>query len=700
MPDDSTVHHYRACPLCEAICGLELRSEGGQLVAIRGDPKDPFSAGHICPKGNAILDLESDPDRLRRPLIKRDGQWSEIEWDEAFAHAARRIHALQTDHGRESIASYGGNPNVHHFGHIAYLPHWLRTLGSRNVYSASSVDQWPHQLVNAQMFGHQFLLPIPDVDRTDYFLMLGANPVASNGSLFTAPGITGRLKALVARGRLVVVDPRRTETAAMASEHLYIKPGGDVWFLLALLQAMLRAGPPNTARYEGRLADFDKAMHAVESIPIDDLPGLCGIDSATAERIASELMAAPRAVAYGRMGLSTQRYGTLCQWLLQLINLYSGNLDREGGALPNEPVLPITGPGTAPGRRDRWRSRVRDLPEFAGELPVSVLAEEMATPGQGQVRGFVCSAGNPVLSTPDGARLDGLLAGIDFMLSIDIYLNETSRHAELILPPASPLTQYHYDSVFNAFAVRRVARINVPLHERDPDERADWEIFNGLAAALAAERGESFAPLPPPRALMAALIARGDSGLDADAIEAHPHGLDLGPLQPSLLRRLQTDSGKIECAPSLFTEALQAMHAELPAQTATSPDTLRLIGRRHVRSNNSWMHNAQRLVKGKPRHQLWVHADDLRHRGLVDGERASLRSRVGRIEVEVQASDDLMPGVVCLPHGFGHGQPDTRLARANDVEGANYNALTAADELDAPSGNAALNGVEVWLERR
>lgn len=691
--------HYRACPLCEAICGLELRSEGGQLVAIRGDANDPFSAGHICPKGNAILDLEADPDRLRRPLIKRQGQWSEIEWDEAFAHAARRIHALQSQHGRDSIASYGGNPNVHHFGHIAYLPHWLRTLGSRNVFSASSVDQWPHQLVNAQMFGHQFLLPIPDVDRTDYFLMLGANPVASNGSLFTAPGITTRLKALVARGRLVVIDPRRTETAAIANEHCYIKPAGDVWFLLALLQAMVRAGPPNTSRYEGKLADLERAMQAITAVPIDDIEALCGIDAATVKRIAGEFIAAPRAVAYGRMGLSTQRHGTLCQWLLQLINLYSGNLDREGGALPNDPVMPITGPGTAPGRRDRWRSRVRGLPEFAGELPVSVLAEEMATPGAGQVRGFVCSAGNPVLSTPDGARLDGLLGGLDFMLSIDIYLNESSRHAELILPPASPLTQYHYDSVFNAFAVRQVARINVPMRERDPDERADWEIFNGLAAALAAERGEPFKPLPPPRELMAALIARGDSGLDADAIEAQPHGMDLGALRPSLLRRLQTDSGMIECAPALFIEALAALRAELSASTPQTSDSLRLIGRRHVRSNNSWMHNAQRLVKGKPRHHLWVHADDLRRRGLADGERASLRSRVGRIDVELQASDDLMPGVVCLPHGFGHGQTDTRLALANELQGANYNALSDPAEIDAPSGNAALNGVEVWLER-
>ena len=685
---------FRACPLCEAICGLELQYEAGALVAIRGDAADPFSRGHVCPKGNAILDLEDDPDRLRRPMRRRGSQWQEIGWDEALKEAGERLAAAQRDHGADAVAAYLGNPNVHHFGHIAYLPSLLKSLRSRNIYSASSVDQWPHQLVDWMMYGHQFLLPIPDVDRTDYFLMLGANPAASNGSLMTAPGIARRLEALVRRGKLVVVDPRRTETADLASEHLFIRPGSDAWFLVALLQDVLGQGAPRTQAYAGKLSQLDQALAALSAIDTGDVESRTGIARATITRIASEFRAAPAAVAYGRMGVSTQAWGTLCQWLIQLLNLVTGNLDREGGALPNEPVLPVTGPGTSPGHRDRWRSRVRGLPEFAGELPVAVLAEEILTPGEGRVRALLTCAGNPVLSTPDGRGLDTALASLDFMVSIDIYLNETTRHADLILPPASPLTQPHYDVHFNAFAVRRVAKVSLPLRERGEDERADWEIINGIAAAYAEASGKPMRDLPPPLSMMALGLARGGSGITVEQLAQAPHGLDLGPLRPSLLGRLETASGCIECAPPLMLEELRRLAAPAPAELDS---TLRLIGRRDVRSNNSWMHNAPRLVKGKARHHLLMHPDDLARRGIGDGARVTVASRVGQIEVEARSSDAVMPGVACLPHGFGHDRAGTRQSRASLVAGPSYNDLTDVSALDVPSGNAALNGIEVTV---
>jgi anaerobic selenocysteine-containing dehydrogenase len=683
---------FRACPLCEAICGLELQYEGPDLVAIRGDAADPFSRGHVCPKGNALLDLEADPDRLRRPLRRRGRDWEEVSWDEALAEAGERLAAVQRAHGADAVGAYLGNPNVHHFGHIAYLPALLRSLRSKNIFSASSVDQWPSQLVDWLMYGHQFLLPIPDVDNTDYFLMLGANPVASNGSLMTAPGIARRLEALAARGRLVVVDPRRTETAAIASEHVFIRPGTDVWFLVALLQELLALGVPRVEAYEGKLRGLDEALRALATFDTADVEARTGVPRARIARIAAEFRSAPAAVAYGRMGVSTQPHGTLCQWLIQLVNLATGNLDRVGGALPNEPAFPVTGPGTSAGNRDRWRSRVRGLPEFAGELPVSVLAEEIRTPGEGQLRALLTCAGNPVLSTPDGRGLDAALASLDFMVSIDVYLNETTRHAHLILPPASPLTQPHYDVHFNAFAVRRVARLSLPLRERGDDERADWEIIDGLGAAHAAASGKPWRALPPPLAMIEAGLARGGTGLDLAALAAAPHGLDLGPLRPSLLARLQTESGAIECAPPLLMDAL----ADLAA-TPADAGGLRLVGRRHVRSNNSWMHNAPRLVKGKPRHQLLMHPDDLARRGLADGARVRVSSAVGSIVTEAVASDDLMPGVACLPHGFGHDRPGTRMARAEAVAGASYNDLSDPAALDGPSGNAALNGLAVTV---
>jgi anaerobic selenocysteine-containing dehydrogenase len=687
---------FRACPLCEAICGLELRYEDGRLTAIRGDTEDPFSRGHVCPKGHAILDLEEDPDRLRRPLRRRGSDWEEIGWDEALTEAGERLAAVQREHGANALAAYLGNPNVHHFGHLAYLPSLLRQLKTQNLYSASSVDQWPHQLVSMLMYGHQFLIPIPDVDQTDWMLMLGANPVASNGSLMTAPGIARRLEALVRRGRLVVVDPRRTETAEIASEHLAIRPGADVWLLMAMLGELQKLGPPRLEAYAGRVNGLTDALAAVGVVSVPEAASRTGIGDDTIRRLAREFYSAERACVYGRMGVSTQRYGSLCQWLVQLLNLYTGNTDRSGGSLPNDPVIPVTGPGTSPGRRGRWQSRVRGLAEFGGELPVAVLAEEMATPGVGQIRGLLTCAGNPVLSTPAGSDLERLIASLDCYVAIDIYVNETTRHAQIILPPASMLTQYHYDVVFNGFAVRRVARLSVPMRSRADDERADFEILNGLGAAYSVAAQKPWQSLPEPRALIAAGLARGHSGLDFETLERAEHGVDLGPLQPSLMRRLETLSGAIECAPPLLLEDLARLLAD--ASPVADGRVLSLIGRRHVRSNNSWMHNAPRLVKGKPRHELEANPVDLAARGLGDGDRVRLKSRVGAIDVDVRATDAVPPGVVCLPHGFGHDREGVRLHRARGVPGESYNDLTDPELLDGPSGNAALNGTPVTLE--
>jgi anaerobic selenocysteine-containing dehydrogenase len=533
--------------------------------------------------------------------------------------------------------------------------------------------------------------------------MLGANPVASNGSLMTAPGFEKRLKALVARGKLVVVDPRRTETAAIASEHLAILPGTDLWFLRALLGELQRLGPPRLAAYEGRLNGFDEAVKPLGAVSVEYAAERTGLKADDIRRIAQELYAAPKAAVYGRMGLSTQEHGTLCQWLVQVLLVYLGQLDAVGGALPNDPAMPVTGPGTSAGYRGKTHSRVRGLTGFSGESPVAAMAEEMTTPGEGQVRGLLSCAGNPVLTTPDGRAVDAALAGLECYVAIDIYLNESTRHAHYILPPAPFLTQYHYDMVFNGFAVRRVAKLSVPMRERAADERGDWEIFNGLGAAFAAAVGKPWQPVPPPQVLIRMALARGPDKLTVEALEAAPHGLDLGPLAPSLLRRLETTSGAIECAPAFLMEELARVDGVAMASASTgdsesaSADLL-LIGRRHVRSNNSWMHNAPRLVKGKPRHALQMHPEDLAARGLQDGAVVRVVSRVGAIEVAVEGTDDMRRGVVCLPHGFGHGLADTRLARANAVVGPSYNDLTDAQFLDGPSGNAALNGLPVRVE--
>ena len=687
----------RACPLCEAICGLQLKYVDGVLTSIRGDDADAFSRGHICPKGVAILDLENDPDRVRGPMRKVEGEWCAATWDEAFAEIGQRLHAIQSTHGRDAVAVYLGNPNVHHFSLMAYVPQLLRAIGTRNQFSASSVDQWPHQLVNWQMYGHQWLLPIPDLDRLDVLLMLGANPVASNGSLMTAPDVTARLKAIHERGALIVVDPRRSETAAIASTHLSIRPGGDVWFLIALLQALMRLGAPRLDAYAGKLNGFDGAMARVQAVRIDDLPQRTGVTMAQVDAVAAQLHGATNACVYGRMGVSTQRFGTVAQYLIQLTNLYLGQLDRAGGCLPNEAIVPVTGPGTSKGSRGRWSSRVRGLPEVSGELPVAVLREEIETPGAGQVRALLTVAGNPVASTPNGAALDRALGTLEFQVAIDPYLNETTRHADWILPPPSFLAEDHYDLYFNAFAIRRVARLSTPTQSLPDGALAQWRILDGVVGGVRAARGEPHTPFVPPREVLAMLLARGGSGLTIDDLLAAPHGLDLGPLEPSLLRRLETASGAIECAPPLLVELFDAVVTEI-ARDDRAFD-LRLIGRRHVRSNNSWMHNAHRLVKGKPRHQLLMHPDDLASRGLADGERVCVRSRVGMVVVDVQADAELMRGVVSLPHGFGQRREGVRLGLATSLDGVSINDLTDEAFLDSGTGNAALNGVPVRVER-
>ena len=687
MDEKRTV--YRACNLCEAICGLEIEVEGPRILSIRGDARDPFSRGHICPKAVALKDVHEDPNRLRRPMQRSGDRWEEIGWSDAFDLAAERLASIVLRHGNDAIGFYAGNPTVHNAGTLLSTPRLVRTLQTKNVFSASSVDQLPQQLVSLLMFGHQFLIPIPDIDRTDYFLIIGANPMASNGSMMTVPDVARRLRDIRARGgKIVVIDPRRTETAAVASEHHFIRPATDAALLMAMIHTMRAEGLFRIA-HPDHLDGLDAALGAIAFMTPELAQTFTGIDADAIRRIAREFASASSAVCYGRVGTTLQAFGTLNQWLVQLVNLVTGNLDREGGAMPAHARVPITGPHTRRGHYAQWRSRVRGLPESGGELPAAVMAEEIVTPGQGQIRGFVTTCGNPVLSTPDGAGLEDALASLEFMVSIDIYLNETTRFADLILPPASSLHHDHYDVLFNAFAVRNVARFNAAIWPRPEDERYDWEIFNELCACLATRLGRDYKPMPG----TARAIEQRLTGVTWEELIDAPHGIDFGPLVPSLYARLETDDGKIHCAPEPILADVERFQAQHP------PSPFVLIGRRDLRSNNSWMHNSQRLIKGKRRDQLMMHADDLAMLGLRDGQTVEVRSAAGSVRIPVEATDAVMRGVVCLPHGFGHHRPGTRLGVAEDHPGVSYNDLTDASAVDAVSGNAALNGVPVEIVR-
>ena len=702
------------------MCGLAVETRGGRVTSIRGDPDDPFSRGHVCPKAVALQDVHEDPDRLRRP-VRRDGDaWREIGWSEAIDEVARRLQAVRRAHGHDAVAVYVGNPTVHSLGAMLFTPGLVRSLRTRNRFSATSVDQLPHHVAAWQMFGHQLLLPVPDIDRTMHLLVLGANPVVSNGSLLTAPGLERRLKALRARGgRVVVVDPRRTETAEAADAHHFIRPGTDGLLLLGMVHTIFAEGLARPGRCGNFATGLDEVRAVALRFPPERVAPACGIGAGPIRAMAREFATAERAACYGRLGTSTQAFGTIACWLVNALNVVTGRLDEVGGAMFTGPAVDLVGDRRLAGRghAGRWTSRVRGLPEFSGELPVAALAEEIDTPGPGQVRALVTLAGNPVLSTPNGARLDRALASLEFMVSIDSYVNETTRHAHVILPPSSPLEREHYDLVFHVLAVRNTAKWSPALFSRPADARHEWEILGGLARRLIegpplqrarARAAVAAATWLGPRRLVDLLLRFGPygsgvnpfgRGLSVRRLEQAPHGVDLGPLAPCLPGRLATPDRRIRLAPPALVADVARLDAGLEAGLAAPPGHVALVGRRDLRSNNSWMHNAPRLMKGPTRCTLRMHPEDAASRGLVDGERVRVVSRVGAIEVVLEVSDEVMPGVASLPHGWGHDRPGVRLSVARALPGASLNDLTDDALVDAASGNAAFSGVPVRVER-
>jgi anaerobic selenocysteine-containing dehydrogenase len=716
--------HYRACNLCEAICGIEIKVEADQRLTIRGDKDDPFSRGYICPKAVALQDIHNDNDRLRHPVRRTPTGWQPISWEQAFDEVAQNLKRVNAKYGRNSVGTYLGNPTVHNYGALLFAPGFIRSLRTRNRFSATSVDQLAHHVAAFLMFGHQLLLPIPDIDRTKLFLVLGANPAVSNGSMMTAPGMGRRLQELRQRGgKVILIDPRQNETARLADQHLFIRPGTDVLLLLALLHVVFDEGLTRP----GPLASFTNGLETVANLVKEFAPErvapITGIDSDEIRRLAREFATAESAVCYGRIGVSTQEFGAVCQWLINVLNIVTGNLDRPGGAMFTLPAFdPLSAPESlAPrGSFARWHSRVRKLPEFAGELPVAALAEEILTEGPGQVKALVTLAGNPVLSTPNGRELDKALESLEFMVSIDLYINETTQHAHIILPPTSPLERGHFDVVFNLLAVRNTAKFSPPLFQPGADTRADWEILaelqtrienNGHRSSILRRVQRKFSRkfLGPERILdlglrfgpYGARLNPFSKGLTLAKVKKAVHGIDLGPMTSCLPKRLGTPDKRIELAPELLVKDVERVKSKLLDSAPQNLNgNLLLIGRRHLRSNNSWMHNTRRLlrdVETKPRCTILMHPVDAVSRSLSAGQKVRVESRVGSIVVPIEVSDEMMPGVVSIPHGWGHDRPGNKLAVAKEHAGQSINDITDNQAIDTLCGTAAFNGTIVTV---
>ena len=687
--------HARTCHICEANCGLLVEVEGREILSIRGNPDHVLSRGHICPKGTAIADLQDDPDRLHKPVKKVDGQWQEIGWEQAYTEIAAKLVALKGQGAKPAI--YAGNPGAHDYALSTQVGQLRRAIGLKNIYSASTLDQIPHHVVQYHMYGHVSLAAVPDIDRCQYLVIIGGNPMASNGSIWTVPDFRKRVKEMQARdGRLVVVDPRRTETARIADAHHFVKPGTDTALLIGILKSIFDSGLVDTSRVDALLDDSWSAIEpAVAGFDMDQLAAHCGISVETMEEMAAQLAADQPAALYGRMGVSVCEFGSLNQWLIQVINIASGNLDRVGGTMVPQPALDtinLVGRGSV-----RTVDTVRGpMPSIMGELPTITFADEMLRDDEQRIRSLFVLTGNPVLSAPDGAKLDRALERLDLMVSFDMYVTATSRHADYILPPCGPLEKDHYPFFFGPLAIRNYASYSPAIFDMPDGEKADWEIVAELSLAIMAQDGQDLPNIRVPRDVLDNMLQSSPAGLTLAEVEAAPNGIDLGPLQPCMADRLRTENGKIHCAHPDFLAELQRFAASLDDE---QPDALRLIGRRHVRQNNSWLHNSKRLLKGPDRCTLMIHPDDAMARGLTDGGMATVTSRVNSVDIPVEVSDDVMPGVVSIPHGFGHGRKGIGLSVAREKPGVSINDLTDTERFDPLSGNAVLNAVAVTVAR-
>ncbi|MCX4432736.1 MULTISPECIES: molybdopterin oxidoreductase family protein [Streptomyces] len=733
----------RVCPLCEATCGLTLTIEGTRVTGARGDRDDVFSKGFICPKGASFGAADGDPDRLRTPLVRTDGELREATWQEAFDAIAAGLGPIVEQYGPHALGIVLGNPNVHTMAGALYPPVLLTALRTHNVFTASTLDQMPKHVSSGLLYGDANAIPVPDLDHTDHLLLIGANPLESNGSLCTAPDFPGKLKALRARGgTLTVIDPRTTRTAKLADRHVTVRPGTDALLLAAMTHVLFEEKLVDLRDLAPHVQDVEELATAVRDFTPEAASEACDVDADTIRALARELAAAPTAAVYGRIGSCTVPHGTLASWLVDVLNILTGNLDRPGGALFPQAATDKTPRPAGPGRGfalGRWHSRVSRHPEAKGELPLAALAEEIdtATPEGNPVRALIAIAANPVLSAPDGNRLDKALDSLDFMISVDPYLNETARHADVVLPPPPPSQSAHHDFAFNTLAVRNQVRYNRPAVPLEPGRMAETEILARLVLAATGMHGtdpsavdamvidstlgkavqDPHGPVHErdPKELATRLTgengperrldmmlrlgpygegfgARPD-GLSLEKLLAHPHGIDLGPLRPRLPQPLKTRSGKIELLPAPIADDLPRLRAALRER----PAAIVLVGRRHLRSNNSWMHNVPALTGGTNRCTLHIHPEDAARLGLADGAAVRVKGAGGEVVAPAEVTDAVRRGVVSLPHGWGHDRPGTRMSHAALEPGVNVNQLLDGSLLDPLSGTAVLNGVPVEL---
>lgn len=745
----------RICPICEAGCGLNIKTRGRLVTGITANPQDVFSTGHICAKGISLQALDADPDRLRTPLIKHHGEFREASWAEAFGFINQRLAEIRGKHTNPQhgnrTAMYIGNPTAHNIGLSMGLGTFASVLGSSNIFSAGSVDQLPKQLACELMYGNGMAIAVPDIERCDLLLMLGANPIVSNGSLWMVPKFRDKLRAMQARGgHFVTVDPRRSETARLADTYLPINPGTDAWLLSALINELHRLGARVPDRYQARQAA--ELLQSLASITLAQAATATGISAEAISTLATRLHQAQAAAVYGRVGTTLQKFGTLTSFLIDVVNILTDNLDKAGGAMfPEQPFVAASHahkhPDAGP-QYNRYQSRVSGYPEVLGQMPAVALAEEILTAGDQQIQALVCFAGNPVVSHPASDQLERALASLDLLVCVDIYHNETSKHAHVILPGSSPFEDSHYDSFLGAMGYRNTARYSPPVFATDNPREWDLgltlayitarqQVPNAVAlqdfedtvvaAAVAAYTEDPGSPLfkRDVQEIMALIgpqqgverlldlgiragrwgdhfgAATASASLTLQALIDTPDGIDLGALRGQRLQEIVGHRDPhINLGPQAILDDIRRLQATLPAADlppAESPDyPWQLIGRRNAQANNSWLHNLPVLAKGRDICTLEIHPRDAELLGISSGDKVIVSTAEASIEVSASVSDAIKPGVVSLPHGFSE---DSQIRQHQARKGANYNRLVSTNSIDLPSATAALNGISVAIRK-
>ncbi|WP_395308774.1 molybdopterin-dependent oxidoreductase [Mycobacterium sp. AMU20-3851] len=712
------------CRICEPLCGLIATVEDGRLQSLRPDKDHPLSQGRACPKGIAFTDVQNDPDRVLTPLRRQpDGSFTEVGWDEALEDIARRLQAVLHTHGGGAVGEYYGNPSA--FGYAASL--WsglfMKRIGAGHLYSAGSQDINSRYVASRLLYGAATQIPFPDLPRTDFLFMLGANPLVSHGSALRVPRVRDDLAGIVKRGgRIVVVDPRRTETAA-AYEHLPVRPDSDAWLLLSLLHVVFADGLEDRATITAQATGIDTLRDLCSAFPPEDTAERTGVAAQTLRTLAHAFATAPTAVAYGRTGACLGHHGTLVSFLIDALNLVTGNLDRPGGALMSHQVIPVEDFGERSGAfsyNDK-KSRIGGFPDVFGTFPAALIADEITTAGEGQLRALFVFAGNPVLSVPNSAALEAALPQLDLLVSLDLYVNETNRHADYILPGTTFLERDDMPMAYAACCPTVFLQAAEPVVAPYGQARPEWEVFQELATRMGLSllatgpmqwlnpvlRGlERLGLRMTPQKMMTMLLRVGPygdrfglrrGGLNPRKLRAHPHGIVLAEHAPHgvLADVVAHRNGKV-CLDPAEIRAEVGRLGSAPGTSAQFP--LSAIGIRELRSQNSWMHNSPTLMKGNRRQRARINPADAEAAGVTDGSVARVVSATGAIELEVTVTDEVGPGTIAIPQGWGHRGGGWRLANANP--GVNVNELTSSrpEDLEALAGMSVLNGVAVRLE--